>query len=98
MDLTEYDNFGSLKFDETPDYKKICMMLTQALSRITPASKHTLNIDLLGEDGMSQMANFKISKKPSFTNIVDVSCSDNSFSKRTANLIEEVACTQNCRI
>ena len=93
-----YSLINSLKFDETPDYRQINDLLAQAISKITPVSHNSLNIDLLGEDGMYKMNAVKLSKKPSFTNIVDISCSDPSFSKIKGDVNEDIRCTQNCRI
>ena len=60
-----YSMISSLKFDETPDYKQIIFLLTQAINQMEPKSQNTLNIDLLGEEGMHHMTSSKLSKKPS---------------------------------
>ena len=93
-----YSLINHLKFDETPDYTKIISLLTQAINKITPVSKNPLNIDLLGEEGTCKMESFKLSKKPSFTNIVDFSFSDTSLSKMKGSLVEESTCLPGCRI
>ena len=93
-----FNLINSLKFDETPDYRKISDLLTTSINCNAPVSMNTLNIDLLGEEEMNKMESVKKAKRPSFSNIVDVSCSDPSLSKRRASVEEDASCDANCRI
>lgn len=94
-----YNNIIKLKFEETPDYALIYDLLKTSINKIAPESKNSLCVDLLGEEEIAKMSKSKLEKMSSFSNIVDISCSDNSLSKRRTSFIDsDISCDLNCRI
>lgn len=96
---TIYLKISKLKFEETPDYSLFYSILTDIINNTTPISKNSLCVDLLGEEETGKISENKLKKRPSFTNIVDISCSDPSNSKRRSSSYDSlITCAVECRI
>ena len=90
---TIYDMIAKLEFDETPDYTGLIDVLSSTLQLSNACESNHLVLDLLGESYSNP--DYSLRKHPSFTNLIEVSCTDSNNSPKNKNV--EMNCSR-CRV